>query len=69
MSRSRRLYLPMIEPADVKRHLGAEYQCQPGRSAWLIAKAWFEANDLPHTIRGTLTQSHASLQQNWSMPF
>lgn len=53
----RRPHLPMRQPEDVRPYLGAPDKYRDGRSAKLIAEAWFSAaGDLPAMIRWTLDQ-------------
>jgi hypothetical protein len=46
-----RLYVPVLEPEDVVRHLGKqEEHWKEGRSAQALATAWFESNAFPPSI-------------------
>lgn len=49
-----RINLPMLDPEEVVRHLGAPHHYVDGRSAKLIATTWFSANGLPTMVRHTL---------------
>ena len=54
---TRRPHLPIRKPEDVIPYLGAEHHYVNGRSAKLIAEAWFSAaGDLPTMVRWTLDQ-------------
>jgi|SRR5579863_2552525 len=56
MSIIRRLHLPMREPDDVIPFLGEARHWKEGHSAKLIAKTWFDANELPEMVRITLNE-------------
>lgn len=50
-----RLYVPLIEPEDVGRHLGKEEEhWKEGRSAHALAVTWSKANGLPKSIAAAL---------------
>jgi hypothetical protein len=50
-----RLYVPVLEPEDVVRHLGKqEEHWKEGRSAQALATAWFESNAFPPSIESVL---------------
>jgi hypothetical protein len=51
----RRLYVPVLEPEDVVRHLGKqEKHWKEGRSAHALATAWWAANAFPPRVDATL---------------
>lgn len=45
---------PLLEPEDVIPYLGRTYHWRQGRSAYEAAKSWFEAQDLPLSIRSVI---------------
>lgn len=59
MRRSSKLALPMRSPQDVIPYLGKPTHWKPGRSAKLLAEAWYDANGFPPLIAELLLQSDA----------
>ena len=50
-----RLYVPLLEPEDVIRHLGKqEEQWKEGRSAHALATVWSESNCFPPQVKAAL---------------
>lgn len=57
-----RLYVPLLEPEDVVRHLGKqEKHWKAGRSAHALASLWFSQNALPPKI-GAVLSGHPAFQ-------
>jgi hypothetical protein len=57
-----RLYVPLLEPEDVVRHLGRqEKHWKEGRSAHALAKLWSDSNALPPQIK-TALKSHSAFR-------
>jgi hypothetical protein len=57
-----RLYVPVVEPEDVIRHLGKqEKHWKQGRSAHALASLWFAQNALPPRLRAVL-DGHPAFQ-------
>ena len=51
----RHLHVSLLQPEDVIPHLGkGKEHWQPGRSAQLTARSWFEARDFPASIAAIL---------------
>ncbi len=47
-----RLYVPMLDPEDVIRHLGKQHEhWKAGRSAHALSNTWFSSTELPHSVR------------------
>jgi hypothetical protein len=50
-----RLHVPMLQPEDLVPHLGgADRHWKPGRSAHALATVWFQANEIPASVRKVL---------------
>jgi hypothetical protein len=53
-----RLYVPVLEPGDVVRHLGKkEKHWKAGRSAHALASLWCKHNDFPPNVRAALNSN------------
>jgi len=60
LSSTPRLYVPLIEPEDVVRHLGKqENHWKEGRSAHAFTQLWFRKNGFPGSIATVLTSHPA----------
>lgn len=49
-----RLAVPLLQPADVRPHLGMPTHWRQGRSAKSLADCWYAANDVPEAVRAVL---------------
>ena len=55
MPRLSRIHLPMLRPEDVIPHLGkGELHWRDGYSAKAVCESWFNANDIPSSVRRVL---------------
>lgn len=52
-----RVHVPLLQPTDIKPHLGAPHHWQEGRSAKCLIDQWWIANDIPVSIRALLNQA------------
>lgn len=50
-----RIHVPLTRPEDVIPHLGSPSHWQPGRSAKLVADAWFSSNPMPPSVASVLS--------------
>jgi len=50
-----RIHVPLKRPEDVIPHLGSPSHWQPGRSAKLVADAWFSSNPMPASVASVLS--------------
>jgi hypothetical protein len=55
---SHRLFVPALDPEDIIRHLGKGVRhWKEGRSAYSLARTWFDANDYPSKVRALIDQT------------
>lgn len=53
----RRVHVPLQKPEDLIPHLGAPHHWREGRSAKCLIDQWWNANDLPPSIRSIVNQA------------